>query len=126
MLFKVKYQKLSRYSFEWSTFCFFFCAIDDTHETPYSMSGTNELCKCLDKQVCDTRHHDQPIYDVEECKRAALSLGEIFKDSRNKAGFPKGCYFLRDNDRIYFNINKVGRKSLTAEQVCKFEPIKGK
>ena len=90
------------------------------------MSGTNKLCKCSDKHSCNPRNFDQPIHDVDECKQAALSIGKKFKDSRNRPGFPKGCYFLRDNDQMYFNTNSVGRKSTNAEQVCKFEQIKGK
>lgn len=90
------------------------------------MSGINELCKCSDKQVCNPKNHDQPIYDVDECKQAALSIGKQFRDSRNRAGFPKGCYFLRFNDKMYFNIDSMGRKSTDAEQVCKFQKIKGK
>ena len=101
------------------------CAIDDNHETTYSMSGKNKLCKCSDKQVCHPRHHDQPIYEIDECKQAAVSIGEQFIDSRRRIGFPKGCYFFPGNG-IYFNIHAVGRESRIAEQVCKFEPPKGK
>ena len=90
------------------------------------MSGLNELCKCSEKTVCNPKDHGQPISDVDECKQAALSLKKQFKDSRRRSGFPKGCYFLRDNANIYFNTHSVGRESRTSEQVCKFEQIKGK
>ena len=90
------------------------------------MSGSNELCKCSENTVCNPKHHGHPIYDVDECIQAALSLEKQFKDSRNRGGFPKGCYFLRDNGNMYFNTHSVGRKSANSEQVCKFEQIKGK
>ena len=95
------------------------------------MSGKNELCKCSDKQVCNSSHHVQPIYDVEECEKAALSLEAQFKDSRYRDRYPKGCYYLPYNYRVYFNTHSVGRKTtsadrMSAEQVCKFEQIKGK
>ena len=90
------------------------------------MSGLNKLCKCSDKTFCNTKHHVQPIYDEDECKQAALSIEKRFKDSRQRAGFPKGCYFLRVNSNIYFNTHSVGRESRDSEQVCKSEQMKGK
>ena len=76
------------------------------------MSGRNQLC---------TRHL-QGVMDLEECKKAAKMMAYVFIEPRNRTKFPPGCYFLNENENVYFNTHKnwpYGRKSYLAEQICK-------
>ena len=76
----------------------------------YSMSGVSKHC---------SDHQQQMIDNEDECRIAANSFPENYKNSRNKSMYPKGCYVLRDNNNIYFNTHSTGSKSSRAEQICK-------
>ena len=78
----------------------------------YTMSGINRLCS----------HHLRAVTDEEECKKAAKMMAYVFIEPRNRTTFPPGCYFLNENENIYFNTygkSPFGRISKDAEQVCK-------
>ena len=75
------------------------------------MSTTNQLC-----------FGNRPNVDnVEECKFAGKKLGYAFKDTRKKEMFPVGCYYLLENNNIYFNSHSIGKSSSIAKQICKME-----
>ena len=78
------------------------------------MSGTDQLCS-----------DGQYISEREECEEAAKYLGIEFYDTRNKYAFPKGCYLLHQNSRMYFNIHPWGRRSKIAEQICTLQQTQG-
>lgn len=78
----------------------------------YKLSGKNRLC---------TRHL-HAVTDMEECKMAAKKMAYKFVEPQNRAMFPPGCYFLNENEQVYFNTHEhypYGRKSMDAEQICK-------
>ena len=76
----------------------------------YSMSFENRLC------ADDER---QRINEAKECELAATQMKIKFVEKRSRKGLPKGCYFLIENDLIYFNTHLSGSKSTIAQQVCK-------
>ena len=78
------------------------------------MSGRNQLCS-----------HGQHIGVQQECQEAAKYLGKEFADARSKHIFPKGCYFLHQTTRVYFNTHAFGKASNIAEQICKSEETQG-
>ena len=78
------------------------------------MSGKNLLCS-----------HGQHIGEQQECEEAAKYLQLRFKDARNKNMFPKGCYFLHQTTRMYFNTHAWGKAEEKAEQICKSEKTQG-
>ena len=61
------------------------------------------------------------IDEEEECKLATKKLEKDYVNARSNKGFPKGCYFLHDNNKAYFNTHKTGSKAKNAEQICKLE-----
>ena len=76
------------------------------------MSGTMRLCYQKGLMSVET---------VEVCKLATKKLEKDFKDSRSNKGYPKGCYFLHDTQKSYFNTHKTGSESRNAEQICKLQ-----
>ena len=75
------------------------------------MSGTNELCSFNKKGV----------NDLEECKMAATKMAYVFQEARDRGMMPPGCYFLPENEKVYFNTHNnypYGRKSRVAKQIC--------
>ena len=78
------------------------------------MSRRNELCP-----------NGQHIGEQQECEEAAKYLEKNFIDSRNKLTFPKGCYFLHQNSRMYFNTHAWGKANENTEQICKSENTQG-
>ena len=72
-------------------FIVFFSDKEKHSEAKYLMSGRNQLCS-----------HGQHIGEKVECEEAAKYLGKEFRDTRTRHTFPKGCYFLHQNLRIYF------------------------
>ena len=78
------------------------------------MSGRNQLCS-------DGQH----IVKQEECEEAAKYLGKEFVGSRRKSTYPKGCYFLHQNTKMYFNTYPWGKESSWAEQICTLQQTQG-
>ena len=78
----------------------------------YTMSGKNRLCS----------RHNKGVTKLEECKMVAKIKAYIFSAKRDTETRPPGCYFLNENEQVYFNTRKnypYGRKSYVAEQICK-------
>lgn len=76
------------------------------------MSGKGRLCYQKSLMSIDNK---------EECKVGSEKLEKDFKDSRSNKGYPKGCYFLHETQKSYFNTHKTGSKSERAEQICKLQ-----
>ena len=68
-----------------------------------------------------TQNDLMSIDKEDECKLATEKLEKQYVNARSNKGFPKGCYFLLDNSKAYFNTHKTGSKSTNAEQICKLQ-----
>ena len=71
-------------------------------------------------QLCSLDHR-HGIFDLEECKIAANETNSKFKDARHRPLYPKGCYYLTQNNNIYFNTDTAGQANRATRQVCKQE-----
>ena len=62
------------------------------------------------------------LFDNEECKRAAVSLGKVFVRIEENAKWPKNCYICTSNlckNRVYWNNHNTGKKNALAQEICR-------
>lgn len=91
----------------------------DNSFSPVCKTETNPVIKNFDVGDFDTNvcRFGNPIDDPEDCREAAVSLGEIFSTEGNYAGYPTGCFHFSNSD-IYYNRNTGNQANPNAAPIC--------
>ena len=86
--------------------------------TGYFLSLNNKLCS-ENGLVHQRNAIDDPVGGLIECKKAAEEItGSLSATLKQEVNRPKGCYYAKNMQKVYFNEDTTGSAGDNAYQIC--------